>query len=124
MAIATLIALIAPPNEPIDGTGDWSAAEKDFGCTFPNDFKELIRVYGTGRFLDIRIANPLKQWGQDIIRDDINRFRELSEACEFTLPLFPEQPGYLPWGSDSNGHLYCWWTVGTSDLWLFEKPCG
>jgi len=32
-------------------------------------------------------------------------------------PLFPESPGLLPWGSDANGHLYCWWTKGKPDKW-------
>jgi hypothetical protein len=118
MAIEELLALVPPPAKPIDGTGDWTVSETEFGIVFPVDFKELIRRYGTGCFYgSLGVANPLKKWGRDLIRDDLSRYRELSEACEYNLKLFPEKPGLLPWGSDSNGHLYCYWTQGPSDSW-------
>lgn len=105
----------------MDGTGDWSAAEQDLGTGLPADFKDLIRVYGTGVFGSIYLANPLRQWGRDKIREDISRFRDLRDALEFTLPLFPERPGLLPWGNDSNGHLYCWWVDGPPDSWTVAQ---
>jgi hypothetical protein len=78
MAIEELLALIPPPENPIDGSGDWSEAERELGVTFPSDFKELIRRYGTGRFYsDLRIANPLKPWGRNTIREDLDGKREL-----------------------------------------------
>jgi hypothetical protein len=119
VAIEDLIAFISPPDMPTDGTGDWSIAEKEFGIVFPSDFKELIRRYGTGEFYsDLYILNPLREWGRDKIRNDLDRYRQLRDACEFhTLILHPECPGLLPWGGDSNGHLYCWWTDGPSDYW-------
>jgi hypothetical protein len=117
VTIATLTALIPPPADPIDATGDWDAAERDLGTAFPADFKDLIKTYGTGMFGGLWLANPLRPWGREAIRERIAGFRELREACEFALPLFPEQPGFLPWGSDSNGHLYCWWADGSPDSW-------
>jgi hypothetical protein len=122
MAIEDLVSFIPPPAEPIDGEGDWSVPEREFGIVFPADFKELIRRYGTGRFCgSLRIANPLRPWGRDIIHDDLSRYRELRGAAEIRLRLFPEEPGLLPWGSDSNGHLYCWWTQGPSDGWTVAQ---
>jgi hypothetical protein len=118
VAIEELVAFIPPPATPIDGEGDWSVAEGEFGIAFPADFKQLIRRYGTGRFYgDLRVANPLQPWGRDLIRDDLARYGELRDACEMSLKLFPESPGLLPWGGDSNGHLYCWWTEGAPDSW-------
>jgi hypothetical protein len=121
LAIKELVALIQPPATPIDATGNWAEAEQEIGCVFPADFKELIRLYGTGQFFGIWISNPLQPWGRDSIRNDIARFRELREALEFDLPLFPERPGLLPWGNDSNGHLYCWWTAGPADGWTVAQ---
>jgi hypothetical protein len=121
MVIENLVALFPPPNAPSDATGDWDAAERDLGCALPADFKDLIRLNGTGRFGSIYLANPLQQWGRDKIRDDIRRFRDLREALEFALPLFPESPGFLPWGNDSNGNLYCWWVVAPADSWTVAQ---
>jgi hypothetical protein len=118
VAIEELVAFIPTPEKPIDGEGDWSVAEKEFGVAFPADFKALIRRYGTGMFYgDLYVANPLKEWGREQIRGDLSRYRELRDACEMSFELFPESPGLLPWGNDSNGHLYCWWTEGPADSW-------
>ena len=118
MAIEELVSLIPPPSAPIDGEGDWGCAENELGLVFPSDFKQLISRYGTGEFYgSMYIANPLMPWGRDQIRGDLERYRELSEACEMSLQLFPDRPGLLPWGNDSNGHLYCWWTDGPQDSW-------
>ena len=111
----------APPADPLDGSGDWDAAERDLGTALPADFKELIRLYGTGTFGGVYLANPLQQWGRDMIRDHIAGHQELRDALEFALPLFPERPGFLPWGSDSHGHLYCWWVDGPPDGWTVAQ---
>jgi hypothetical protein len=121
VAIETLTALIPPLPDPLDGSGDWDAAERDLGTALPTDFKELIRLYGTGTFGGVYLANPLRQWGRDMIRDHVAGYRELRDALEFALPLFPERPGLLPWGSDSNGNLYCWWVDGPPDSWTVAQ---
>lgn len=118
MAIEQLVAFIPPPTDPVDNEGDWTIAEAEFGITFPTDFKELIHRYGTGRFYgDLHISNPLQASGRRGIHDDLDRYRELRDATEMPLILYPANPGLLPWGGDSNGHLYCWWTDGASDDW-------
>src|SRR5262245_9764620 len=118
MAIENLKAFIPPPESPIQNSGDWSAVEYELGVVFPSDFKDLIRVYGTGAFYGrLAIENPLRKWGRDGIREYLSAYHELRDACEYSFPLFPESPGLLPWGGDSNGHLYCWWTDGAPDVW-------
>lgn len=102
----------------MQNSGDWLAAENDLGVEFPSDFKDLIHAYGTGEFYgDLAIENPLRMWGRNGIREYLDCYRELREACEYSFPLFPESPGLLPWGGDNNGHLYCWWTEGSPDEW-------
>ncbi len=118
MAIEELVAFVPPPSDPINNEGDWSIAEVEFEVVFPTDFKELIQHYGTGEFYgDLHISNPIRAWGRDKIRNDLDRYRELRDAAEIPLILHPEIPGLLPWGGDSNGHLYCWWTEGSPDDW-------
>ena len=118
MTLDSLKALIAPPEQPIQTAGDWATAEQDLGFQFPTDFKDLIGCYGTGEFFgNLVIENPIREWGRARIRESLRIYGELREACEYDYPLFPESPGLLPWGTDDNGHLYCWWTDGLPDDW-------
>ena len=32
-------------------------------------------------------------------------------------PIYPDQPGLLPWGNDENGNDYYWLTEGAPDTW-------
>jgi SMI1-KNR4 cell-wall len=118
MAIDSLLALVPPPADPIDAVGDWSPAEAEFGVVFPGDFKELIRLYGTGVFLSsLLIYNPLTREGRAEIQSHLETLRVLRDACELSLIIHPEKPGLLPWGGDSNGNIFCWWTEGNADEW-------
>ncbi|MCC9604766.1 SMI1/KNR4 family protein [Blastopirellula sp. JC732] len=118
MALDEILTLVPPPAETVDTLGDWSIAEKEFGLTFPADYKQFIETYGSGEFQrGLIISNLLTQEGRDRVREDLARYEELKEACEHEYILYPECPGLFPWGSDSNGHLYCWWTEGEPDEW-------
>ena len=118
MAIEELDKFIPPPANPIDGDGDWSAAERELGFVLPTDFKQLIRLYGSGEFYgSLYVSNPLTAGGRAWIRRHLDRFRELRDACEVVRPLPPDSPGLLPWGGDSNGHRYCWLADGPPDTW-------
>jgi hypothetical protein len=118
MAIEELVAFIPPPAHPIDGDGDWSAVERELGFVFPTDFKHLIWLYGSGAFYgSLFVANPLTAGGRAWIRRHSERCRALRDACEEVCPLPPDSPGLLPWGSDSNGHRYCWLASGPPDTW-------
>jgi hypothetical protein len=32
-------------------------------------------------------------------------------------PIYPDQPGLLPWGNDENGNDYYWFTEGAPNTW-------
>jgi hypothetical protein len=119
MSITDLLALVPPPDDPLNAVGDWSIAETELGIVFPSDFKEMIRRYGTGEFTlrSLGIYNPLTQSGREEMQGALDTLRVLRDACEFPLVVHPEKPGLLPWGSNSNGHIYCWWTEGTANQW-------
>jgi hypothetical protein len=119
VAIEELVAFIPPPAHPINGAGDWSAAERELGFAFPDDFKQLIRVYGSGEFYgSLYVVNPLTGDGRDWIRRKLDRCRELREVIEqYVRPLPPDSPGLLPWGGDSNGHMYCWLVDESEEGW-------
>ncbi|TWT31583.1 SMI1/KNR4 family protein [Blastopirellula retiformator] len=118
MALDDILNLVPPPAEPVDISGDWTIAEQDFGLQFPTDYKRFIETYGSGEFQrGLVVRNLLKQEGRDLVRADLARYEELKEACEHEYILYPECPGLFPWGTDNNGHLYCWWTEGEPDDW-------
>jgi hypothetical protein len=118
MAIEELVAFIPPREEPIDGEGDWGAAEAELGISFPSDFRALIRRYGTGEFFGrLPIANPLTAWGRAWIGKQLKGWYEFRNAAELDLAFHPERPGLFPWGRDTNGNSFFWLTKGAPDRW-------
>ncbi|UUO08629.1 SMI1/KNR4 family protein [Blastopirellula sp. J2-11] len=118
MALEEILNFIPPPAAAVDTSGDWAIAEQQFGLTFPTDYKQFIETYGSGEFQrGLVVANLLTQEGRDKVCADLSRYAELQAACEHEYILHPERPGLFPWGSDENGHLYCWWTEGEPDQW-------
>ncbi len=49
MGIDDLLAVVEPPVNPKDATGDWADVERTL-TQLPNDYKALIRQYGAGSF--------------------------------------------------------------------------
>src|SRR4051812_40684149 len=100
MAVQDLVALIPPPESPIDADGEWGVAEAEFGVRFPNDFRALIRRYGTGEFKlqGLLVSNPLTEAGRKEVQEQLRTLRELQDACEFPWAIHPDRPGFLPWG--------------------------
>jgi hypothetical protein len=118
MAIDELVALIPPPAKPIDNDGDWSVPERELGATFPTDFKQLIQRYGTGYFWgSLVVANPLSKQFRNPIQGLLKHCQKQRKMGILTCSLFPEKSGLLPWGTDDNGHLYCWLTTGRPVSW-------
>jgi hypothetical protein len=118
VAIEELIAFIPPPDTPQDADGDWSAAEAALSVRFPNDFRQLIRRYGTGEFYaGLLIFNPLNSWCLHQIAKQLKNYHAMREAMELSLRLHPESPGLFPWGFDSNGNGFFWLTDGEPDQW-------
>jgi hypothetical protein len=123
MATADVIALISPPATPHEvGTlAEWQAIEQVLGVTFPSDFREFVFAYGSGQLGQFYwVWNPF--WGPEFLR-------EVRDVCGsegdlrrqypdfYPYPIYPERPGFLPWGSDDNGNYYGWLTEGPSDRW-------
>jgi hypothetical protein len=119
MAIKELIALVPPPNDPLNGDGDWGAADAEFGIHFPSDFRTMIRHYGTGEFGlgNLLISNPLTEAGRQEMQKNLWTLRVLRDACEIPLIIHPDRPGLLPWGRDGNGNIFCWLTQGKPAHW-------
>ena len=65
MSTEALLDVVPPPAEPFEAfTGPWEALEAELRTTLPQDFKNFVRLYGSGHFMDFfgvyipRTRNP------------------------------------------------------------------
>ena len=117
-SLEELLVLIPAPATPRETTGDWDEAATAIGTRFPSDFQSLIGKYGSGTILgDVEIYNPLIAADRKRIASDLDTLKQMREACEYLWQIHPEESGILPWGTDSNGNIFCWLTVGAPDEW-------
>jgi SMI1-KNR4 cell-wall len=123
MAVADVTALIPSPAFPnqVGSLDEWRAVERELGVTLPLDFREFVFTYGTGqlgRFYSV--WNPF--WGSEFVQQvrlicGYERESQQQFPQYFPYSIYPESPGFLPWGSDDNGNYYGWLTEGPPDRW-------
>lgn len=124
MAIEELIAVIKPPEHPVE-VGDmqaWRAFEKSMGLVFPKDWYDLVVTYGTGSFggtHELEILNPFSSTFSQILNNqlEILCYAERYDAGGDPYPIYPVRPGLFPWARDANGYGLCWLTEGEPQDW-------
>lgn len=125
MSIDVLLRIMPPPPSPIEtGARSWLEIETEIGTRLPQDYKEYIEKYGSGRIGDfIAIFNPFSANRHTNILDQIpkqteilNHFKRTSPS-ECPYPIFPEAAGLLPFGGTDNGDRLYWVTDGEPDSW-------
>lgn len=52
MSVSKLVTLVPPPSHPVESgsDADWKAIEAVFRTELPCDYRDMCKVYGTGRF--------------------------------------------------------------------------
>jgi hypothetical protein len=133
--LARLFDLAPPPGHPVAVPGDdsdWEAVERALGTKLPEDYKAIIRRYGSGDFCDLLIVlnpfcsredlNLLDQagrgpglYGPMLESYDRGRFGPFAENCPF--PVYPDPGGLLPLATDSVGRDLFWLTRGEPSAW-------
>ncbi len=118
MPIETLIKVVPPPAAPFEAyDGPWEPIEAEFGVGLPPDYKDFVRLYGNGYFMEfLGVAVPVSAishmrltWGASTVRSmlfDVN-----------PKLLWPSRGGLLPLGSTDNGDLLFWLTRGATAEW-------
>src|SRR5262249_24601000 len=124
MAIEELMRVVAPPERPVD-IGDavkWAEVEQLLGTRLPRDLYDFATHYGSGRIarpLDVGVLNPFAASYPDSLRALSRHLRDrrgLPDRRAMPYGVFPDQPGWLIWGT-SDSDRFCWVTEGEPDAW-------
>lgn len=120
MTIEALIKAIPPPAE-LAGVfpGPWQPIEAELGTALPQDYKDLVRVYGSGCYMEF-------------FEIDVPRCPNFNIRLEYQVPLvsenfvygddrsyalWPTPGGLLPFGGTDNGDSLFWLTRGAPADW-------
>ncbi|WP_304171722.1 SMI1/KNR4 family protein [Phenylobacterium aquaticum] len=120
MTIENLLKVIPPPAEPFEAfLGTWELIEGDLGTRLPQDYKDFVRLYGSGRFLEFM--------GVDVPRSRNPNLRLETKVywlchglgpLEFLPhPMWPAEGGMIPFGGTDNGDYLLWIARGAPDDW-------
>lgn len=118
MTIETLLKVAPPPAKPTHVfTAPWEVIEEQLRTRLPQDYKDLMRVYGSGKFVDLfGIYHPLGQTKWDSIVYNALMLQRSSGDCR--LPIYPMPGGLLVCGLTDDGAYICWLTRGaTPEEW-------
>jgi len=129
--LTELQAVAPPPDNPVfAGTpSQWREVEQRIGTALPQDYKQLINLYGSGSFGGrVCLLSPFI--GEASSRTQFSLFRGMKnlsiiepfqregpDACQ-PFPIYPALGGLLPWGMFcSDSPMQCWRTQGKPDSW-------
>jgi hypothetical protein len=111
MSIEALMK-VAPPPEMTFGNfdGPWEPLEAALGATLPQDYKDLVRVYGVGEFLEyFRVHLPGCDNEAFHFENTIASLgRVMADDDDFPYVLWPEMNGLIIAGSTMDGDLLFW----------------
>lgn len=120
MTIEALVRAVPPPAAPFDAfDGPWGAIEDQLGVDLPPDYKDLIRLYGDGRFLAFLSVNVPYSWSPYI--QLVSEARVVSAIFAndpyFPHPMWPTPGGLLACGQTDFGDYLMWRTDGPPQDW-------
>lgn len=120
MSIERLARVVPPPERPGDPfVGRWRDVEARLGTPLPGDYKDFVRRYGRGEFMEL-----VRIWTPDAYDRDSrlevstpDAIQNLAWDEDFPFPLWPAPGGLLPFGDTIDGDYLCWVTGGPADAW-------
>jgi len=125
-SIRELSNLVSPPDHLIDKPSKavWSKFEKEMQLKVPEDIKQLLETYGSGRFSDfLHLLVPdannkylCMKYKNDEFSTYYNNCQELAGEEDPLSPyaVHPQQAGLVLWGVTDNGNFLFWYPQGNS----------
>jgi hypothetical protein len=109
----------------------WNPIERDLGTALPRDYKELVALYGGGKFKQfLWLLSPFSANDSiNLLQRSLQRAehdREFREQIpeEFPYSIFPEPQGLLLCAKTDTGAPIYWVTTGPVNRWplLVQAP--
>jgi len=120
MSIEALMEVIPPPAAPLEAfSGPWEPIETALGKTLPQDYKDFVRLYGLGSFMQFLWVH-VPETQSPYVRFDaqIRAVRTIYRDNDcFNQPLWPTRGGLLVFGATDFGDQLFWLTRGPPDEW-------
>lgn len=126
VALQRLKAILTPPKRLAETAGPetWETSERDLGTALPDDYKEFVSTYGTGRidgFLWI-FTPAASSEHLNLVEANRAHARLLDEMREWDpgyrpYDLYPTPGGLLAFGATDNGNVIYWRTRGEPNHW-------
>lgn len=122
--LENLKRIIPPPETPVfGGSINWVVIESKYNIFVPNDFKDLISVYGSGAIDGfVWLLNPAStncHLNFDKSSYFLSSYRVMKEEFpdDYPRPPYPERDSFFPWAVTDNGETFVWIVSGTPIEW-------
>ena len=108
MSIEALLAVMPPPAEPFEAfAGPWEPIEAELGAALPQDYKDFVRLYGSGYFMEfLGISVPRSKNSNIRFESQValtcQTFADFGDE-ELPYPMWPASGGLIPFGGTDNG---------------------
>jgi len=125
VTIERLMAVVPPPVAPFEAFhgGAWDLIEAELGTPLPQDYKDFVRLYGCGEFMEFLTIHVPRSRSQ-YVRLEAEAYAVARLAGEladdelpFPYPFWPTPGGLLACGKTDNGDNLFWLTRGSPDDW-------
>jgi len=120
MTIETLIKVVPPPAAPDEAfSGPWEPIEAQLGTALPQDYKDFIRHYGHGEFMEfLGIHVPKCRSPYMRLEAEVHAVRNaLLDDEELAYRLWPDPGGLIVFGKTDFGDYLFWLPHGPPEDW-------
>jgi len=121
-SISELLGLIDGAESGHPFVVDWSVFQTENGFTPPDDYREFMSTIGPGDFESdlgtITVFAPATDFLRaSVYFDEGLRTLAAEPGNNPPWPLFPDEGGFLPWGSTDPEYPVGWLTLGEPNSW-------